>query len=104
MDDHSSGTLVTERLTRPTRTASRKQLIRHPYLVLLQAALGVPPSLRKRRCALTAPFPPYRYARRSDLCGAFPGVAPAGRYPAPCFRGARTFLDACAAPASHSLV
>ncbi len=30
--------------------------------------------------------------RRFDLCGAFPGVAPAGRYPAPCFRGARTFL------------
>ena len=28
----------------------------------------------------------------SALCGTFPGVAPAGRYPAPCFRGARTFL------------
>ena len=26
------------------------------------------------------------------LCGTFPGVAPAGRYPAPCFHGARTFL------------
>ena len=33
-----------------------------------------------------------RSPRRFDLCGAFPGVAPAGRYPAPCFRGARTFL------------
>ena len=30
--------------------------------------------------------------RRSALCGTVPGVAPAGRYPAPCFRGARTFL------------
>ena len=30
--------------------------------------------------------------RRSVLCGTVPGVAPAGRYPAPCFRGARTFL------------
>ena len=30
---------------------------------------------------------------RSALCGTFPGVAPAGRYPAPCLRGARTFLD-----------
>ena len=29
---------------------------------------------------------------RSAFCGTFPGVAPAGRYPAPCFRGARTFL------------
>jgi len=26
------------------------------------------------------------------FCGTFPGVAPAGRYPAPCLRGARTFL------------
>ena len=29
---------------------------------------------------------------RFAFCGTFPGVAPAGRYPAPCFRGARTFL------------
>ena len=29
---------------------------------------------------------------RTALCGTFPGVAPAGRYPAPSFRGARTFL------------
>jgi len=29
---------------------------------------------------------------RSVLCGTVPRVAPAGRYPAPCFRGARTFL------------
>ncbi len=26
------------------------------------------------------------------FCGTFPRVAPAGRYPAPCFHGARTFL------------
>jgi len=30
--------------------------------------------------------------RRFAFCGTFPGVAPAGRYPAPFFRGARTFL------------
>ncbi len=29
---------------------------------------------------------------RFAFCGTFPGVAPAGRYPAPFFRGARTFL------------
>ena len=29
---------------------------------------------------------------RFNFCGTFPGVAPAGRYPAPFFRGARTFL------------
>ena len=31
-------------------------------------------------------------AGRFAFCGTVPGVAPAGRYPAPCFRGARTFL------------
>ena len=50
------------------------------------------------RCALTAPFHPCRRARegatwRFRLCGAVPGVAPAGCYPAPCLRGARTFLS-----------
>ncbi len=40
---------------------------------------------------------------RSALCGTFPGVAPAGRYPAPCLRGARTFLDACAPRSSGRL-
>jgi hypothetical protein len=30
--------------------------------------------------------------RRFAFCGTFPGVTPAGRYPAPYFRGARTFL------------
>jgi hypothetical protein len=30
--------------------------------------------------------------RRSVLCGTVPGVAPAGRYPAPYVQGARTFL------------
>lgn len=29
---------------------------------------------------------------RSVLCGAFPGVTPAGRYPAPLLHGVRTFL------------
>ncbi|MDB5526404.1 MAG: hypothetical protein JWM58_4167 [Rhizobium sp.] len=33
-----------------------------------------------------------RQAGRFVFCGTFPRVAPAGRYPAPCFRGARTFL------------
>jgi hypothetical protein len=31
------------------------------------------------------------------FCGTFPGVAPAGRYPAPYFHGARTFLPRLAA-------
>jgi len=35
---------------------------------------------------------PAANGRRFAFCGTFPGVAPAGRYPAPYFRGARTFL------------
>ena len=31
--------------------------------------------------------------RRFAFCGTFPGVAPAGCYPAPSSHGARTFLD-----------
>ncbi len=67
-----------------------------PYLVLLQVGFAVPCLLPDTRCALTAPFHPYRQAgasRRSAFCGTFPGVTPAGCYPAPCFHGARTFLS-----------
>src|SRR5271155_6015938 len=42
-----------------------------------------------------SPLPPARFSetdRRCTFCGTFPGVAPAGRYPAPYLRGARTFL------------
>src|SRR5215471_21418026 len=49
------------------------------------------------RCALTAPFHPYPAkpegeAGRFVLCGTFPKVTLAGRYPAPHVKGARTFL------------
>ncbi len=41
--------------------------------------------------------------RRFAFCGTVPGVAPAGRYPAPCFSKARTFLPAREAgrPSGH---
>jgi hypothetical protein len=50
-----------------------------------------------RSCRTLSPLPAGGARRprpggRSALCGTFPGVAPAGRYPAPCSRGARTFL------------
>jgi len=65
----------------------------HPYSVLLPAGLAVPPSLLRTRCALTAPFHPYRgEPRRFPFCGAVPEITLAGRYPAPYLRGARTFL------------
>src|SRR3954451_5916363 len=70
-----------------------------PYSVLLPVGFTMPGPLPDPRCALTAPFHPYRAeAPRSDggrfvLCGTVPGVAPAGRYPAPYVDGARTFLS-----------
>src|SRR4051812_19232533 len=55
----------------------------------------MPHPLPDPRCALTAPFHPclIRKIRRFVLCGTFPGVAPAGCYPAPYVDGARTFLS-----------
>jgi len=92
-------------LGRPLPDASRdlpgrqrgNALVRHPYLVLLPVGLAVPSPLPETRCALTAPFhldppKPEGLDGQTVLCGAIPGVASAGRYPAPCSRGARTFL------------
>jgi len=44
-----------------------------------------------RSCRTLSPLPVLN--RRSTLCGTFPEVSFAGYYPAPCFRGARTFLS-----------
>src|SRR5690242_7635940 len=96
-------------LEQPTRTASLTLLPRalslsrtfrvcRPYSVLLPVGFAMPSPLPETRCALTAPFHPCpAKLRRSEagrfvLCGTFPGVAPAGRYPAPYVDGARTFL------------
>ena len=99
---------MTIHLGRPLPDASRDQPGRRrgnalgpqspycPYSVLLPVGFTMPSPLPGMRCALTAPFHPYRPGlrpgRRSAFCGTFPRVAPAGCYPAPCFRGARTFL------------
>ena len=58
---------------------------------------GLPcrPRCRVRGALLPHPFtltPGPSIRGRFAFCGTFPGVAPAGRYPAPCFHGARTFL------------
>src|SRR5271165_2997377 len=82
------------------RTRPRgERAARRSYSVLLPAGLAVPLALPPARCALAAPFHPCLHAeprgltiRRFAFCGAFPGVAPAGRYPAPHPFGARTFL------------
>src|SRR5215471_6903890 len=100
-DGHSSATSVTRRLQQPTRTAgsghgsrgslrSRSQAPHRPYSVLLPVGFAVPLALPQARCALTAPFHPYRsqsappQAERGGNGGLFSvalslGFTPAGR-------------------------
>ena len=106
-DGHSSGTMFAHGLEQPTRTASLTSPCGviafansprcRPYSVLLPVGFAMPSPLPDPRCALTAPFHPCLPSRRRGgrfvLCGTFPGVAPAGRYPAPYVDGARTFLS-----------
>ena len=73
---------------------------------------GLPchPCCQGRGALLPHPFTLALWAKpvgRFAFCCTFPGVAPAGRYPAPCLHGARTFLrdaltaiDATARPAA----
>ncbi len=102
-DDHSSGTSVTGRLARPTRTAARKCAL--PARADIPSLLGLAPGGVYLATRVTAgavrsyrtlsPLPQSGRGaslRRFAFCGTVPGVAPAGRYPAPYFRGARTFL------------
>jgi hypothetical protein len=71
-DGHSSATSITRGLQQPTRTAldpdmdpgtetcSQVTVLNRPYSVLLPVGFAVPPALPPTRCALTAPFHPYR--------------------------------------------
>jgi hypothetical protein len=117
-DGHSSGTLVAERLVRPTRAAARRlarQLRRFPGCLPLLLGLapgGVFPAAAVAGSAVRSyrtisPLPPARgprTGRRCIFCGTFPGVAPAGGYPAPYLRGARTFLSPLGAESGHPAV
>ncbi len=64
--NHSSGMHVTVHLERPTRKRARAARCGFrrvfPYLALLPAGFSVPSPLPSTRCALTAPFHPYRRA------------------------------------------
>ena len=68
MDGHSSGARITAGFARPTRAEGRKcpcastlqrRAVR-PYSALLRVGFTLPPPLLGARCALTAPFHPYR--------------------------------------------
>jgi hypothetical protein len=105
-DGHSSGTLVTERLVRPTRAAARRSAWKPGFSGQPAAPIrscsrwGFPCRRRYRRRGALLPHrftlaarPVFPRERRCTFCGTFPGVAPAGCYPAPYLRGARTFLS-----------
>src|SRR5713226_2844134 len=89
--DHSSRPEVAFGLQQPTRKrpaeAGGTGTLPSPYLALLRMGFTVPPPLPSGRCALTAPFHPYRpdpkeFGRRSVFCGTFLRVAATGCYPA----------------------
>ena len=93
MDSHSSGTDVTICLKQPTRERCGPHLgisqtnTLFPYLVLLQVGFTMPLMLPSTRCALTAPFHPYRTAsaiRRFAFCCTGRRITPPRRYLAPC--------------------
>jgi hypothetical protein len=87
-DDHSSSAAVTDGIKQPTR--------KHGRAVLSAPLFGLAPGGVYRASDVTTgpgellphPFTLTRHSLgeggRSSLCGTFPGVAPAGRYPAPC--------------------
>ena len=105
-DGHSSRTPVARRLQQPTRTGGSG----HRSSRLRACAEGGTPSLfglapggvcraagvaasAVRSYRTVSPLPRHtQRPRRSVLCGTFPGLAPAGCYPAPLVHGARTFL------------
>lgn len=95
---HSSGTALARCLTQPTRMTDpetgRKAFADRVIPIRFCSRWGLPCHIRCRRCGglLPHPFTLTCHDRRFAFCGTFPEVALAGRYPAPCFRGARTFL------------
>src|SRR4029450_7397659 len=105
-DGHSSGTMFAHCLEQPTRTASLTSpcgCYRFREQPALPSLLGFAPGVVCH--AVSVAGPAVRSYRTFSpllplpcgwegfvLCGTFPGVTPAGCYPAPYVDGARTFL------------
>ena len=108
-DGHSSGMTLARHLEQPTRTASLTSL---PQALSLSRTARVAVPIRscsrwglpcRFRCRTRGALLPHLFTLaaptpkgeggRFVLCGTFPGVAPAGCYPAPYVDGARTFLS-----------
>ena len=87
-DGHSSGTAVADGLKRSTRKHGRAALDASLFDLApggVYLASGVTAGSGE---LLPHPFTltrrSLRFGGRTSLCGTFPGVTPAGRYPAPC--------------------
>src|SRR3954451_16998912 len=108
-DSHSSGTTFARCLEQPTRTAgltspcgviASQRTLRVAVPIRFCSRWGLPCRLRCRSrgallphlFTLTTPEPRRSGGGRFVLCGTFPKVTLAGRYPAPYVKGARTFL------------
>ena len=103
-DGHSSGTMFAHGLEQPTRTASLTSpcgVIAFANGPALPSLFGFAPGVVCHAVSVAGyavrsyrTFSPVLRpeTKRFVLCGTFPGVAPAGRYPAPYVDGARTFL------------
>ena len=83
VDNHSSAIHVAMYLKQPTRIQLRAATT-DSYLVLLRVGFTLPRSLPTARCALTAPFHPYRQSRRYIFCCTFRGLTSPRRYLALC--------------------
>ena len=103
-DGHSSGTTFARCLEQPTRTVGPDKALRCSRMkrtAAMPSLFGFAPGVvchavsvagyAVRSYRTFSPLPSPR-RRRFVLCGTVPGVAPAGRYPAPYVDGARTFL------------
>ncbi len=106
-DDHFSGTPLARGLERPTRRALARASTCPPYLVFLRVGFALPALSPGPRCALTAPFHPYR-AARGDLAVYFLWHFPWPHDRLPLTttlaRGARTFLPASRLPGRGTAV
>ena len=86
---------LTASSNQPGRRAWKRGLARTPVVpIRFCSRWGLPcrPHYCVRGALLPHPFTLTPEPGRSAFCGTVPGVTPAGRYPAPCLHGARTFL------------
>jgi len=79
------------------KAKARAQGLPSPLFGLAPGGACRAPNVAARAVRSYRTLSPLPLARRFAFCGAIPGVAPAGPYPAPCLRGARTFLCVSAA-------